>query len=187
MSLNIEQARRMAEEAAQVPLAAQLASVPETARLVIGDADGKGTRYIPVGRLCKEAAAVLAKLTQGQKKLPEFPPLPAVHVIKSRPTAPDGDMYCLGYETHDMLEYARRYANKVREQYTHPIPSQQEARRPLSLLQERVRELESVITVTRSAIKAAINKGNSCGWPEWEGLLSACSEIDAARSKEQPK
>lgn len=41
------------------PLHEQLASVPENARLVIDDPDGMGTRFIPVGRLCREAAAAL--------------------------------------------------------------------------------------------------------------------------------
>lgn len=49
-------------EAKQVPLIEQLASVPADARLVIDDADGMGTRYIPVGRLCHEAAAAIDAL-----------------------------------------------------------------------------------------------------------------------------
>lgn len=48
-------------DAKQVPLRELLASIPEDARLVIDDADGKGTRFIPVGRLCQEAAAALAE------------------------------------------------------------------------------------------------------------------------------
>lgn len=48
-------------DAKQVPLRELLASVPADARLVIDDADGKGTRSIPVGRLCQEAAAALVE------------------------------------------------------------------------------------------------------------------------------
>jgi hypothetical protein len=43
----------------QVPLHEHLAKVPADARLVIEDADGFGTSYIPVGRLCQEAATVI--------------------------------------------------------------------------------------------------------------------------------
>ena len=53
-------------DAKQVPLRELLASIPEDARLVIDDADGKGTRFIPVGRLCQEAAAALAEPVQEQ-------------------------------------------------------------------------------------------------------------------------
>jgi hypothetical protein len=47
------------KQAYQVPLVEQLESVPTDARLVIDDADGMGTRFIPVGRMCREAAAAL--------------------------------------------------------------------------------------------------------------------------------
>ena len=47
------------KQAYQVPLVEQLESIPADARLVIDDADGMGTRYIPVGRMCREAAAAL--------------------------------------------------------------------------------------------------------------------------------
>ena len=60
-------------DAKQVPLRELLASVPPDARLVIDDADGKGTRFIPVGRLCQEAAAALA---DGDNVAPTIP-LPA--------------------------------------------------------------------------------------------------------------
>ena len=42
-----------------VPLHEQLASVPANARLVVESEDGTGTLFIPVGRLCQEAAAAL--------------------------------------------------------------------------------------------------------------------------------
>ena len=57
----LREAAQQALEAKQVPLRELLASVPPDARLVIDDADGKGTRFIPVGRLCQEAAAALAQ------------------------------------------------------------------------------------------------------------------------------
>lgn len=62
-------------EAKQVPLIEHLASVPADARLVIDDADGMGTRYIPVGRLCHEAAAAITalreRLAQPEQDVPE--------------------------------------------------------------------------------------------------------------------
>ena len=56
MSDNITLPREVAYE---VPLHELLESVPLDARLVIDDADGKGTRFIPVGRACREAATAL--------------------------------------------------------------------------------------------------------------------------------
>jgi hypothetical protein len=56
VSDNITLPRKVAYE---VPLHELLESVPSDARLVIDDADGKGTRFIPVGRLCREAATAL--------------------------------------------------------------------------------------------------------------------------------
>ena len=49
----------MTDKAYAVPLHEQLASVPRDARLIIDDADGMGTRFIPVGRMCHEAAEAL--------------------------------------------------------------------------------------------------------------------------------
>ena len=49
-------------EAYAVPLQEQLSSVPDKARLVIDDPDGMGIRFIPVGRMCNEAAAELRRL-----------------------------------------------------------------------------------------------------------------------------
>lgn len=55
----------MTDKAYAVPLHEQLASVPRDARLIIDDADGMGTRFIPVGRMCHEAAEALrARLAQ---------------------------------------------------------------------------------------------------------------------------
>ena len=61
---DLRTAAQQALEAGQVPLRELLASVPADTRLVIDDADGKGTRFIPVGRLCQEAAAALAEPVQ---------------------------------------------------------------------------------------------------------------------------
>jgi hypothetical protein len=47
------------QQAYEVPLIEQLESVPADARLTIESEDGLSTRYIPVGRMCQEAAAVL--------------------------------------------------------------------------------------------------------------------------------
>lgn len=55
----------MTEKVYAVPLHEQLANVPRNARLVIDDADGMGTSFIPVGRMCYEAAEALrTRLTQ---------------------------------------------------------------------------------------------------------------------------
>ena len=52
-----------------VPLHELLDSVPRDARLVIDDPDGKGTRFIPVGRYCHEAAEALrARLAQPEQE-----------------------------------------------------------------------------------------------------------------------
>jgi hypothetical protein len=58
----------MTDKAYAVPLHELLASVPREARLVIDDDDGMGTRFIPVGRYCNEAAEALrARLTQPEQ------------------------------------------------------------------------------------------------------------------------
>jgi len=56
------------KKAYQVPLVEQLESVPADARLVIDDADGMGTRFIPVGRMCREAAAAFRAATEAKLK-----------------------------------------------------------------------------------------------------------------------
>lgn len=45
--------------ARQTPLVDLLAAVPADARLTIEQPDGKGTHFIPIGRLCREAIAAL--------------------------------------------------------------------------------------------------------------------------------
>ena len=61
--------REAAQMAYAVPLHELLATVPRDARLVIEDADGKGTRFIPVGRYCHEAAEALrAALAQSEQE-----------------------------------------------------------------------------------------------------------------------
>ena len=61
--------REAAQMAYAVPLHELLAAVPRDARLVIEDADGKGTRFIPVGRYCHEAAEALrAALAQPEQE-----------------------------------------------------------------------------------------------------------------------
>ena len=60
----------MTDKAYAVPLHEQLASVPRDARLIIDDADGMGTRFIPVGRMCHEAAEALsARLAQPEQEI----------------------------------------------------------------------------------------------------------------------
>ena len=59
----------MTDKAYAVPLHELLASVPRDARLVIDDPDGMGTRFIPVGRMCHEAAEALrARLAQPERE-----------------------------------------------------------------------------------------------------------------------
>ena len=70
-----EEIIKMAREAYEVPLVEQLERVPKDARLVIDDADGMGTRFIPVGRMCHEAATALRqqialeKMAENARKL----------------------------------------------------------------------------------------------------------------------
>ena len=52
------------DRAGQVPLYEQLLSVPKDARLVV-DEGPYSTRYIPIGRMCREAAALLAADARG--------------------------------------------------------------------------------------------------------------------------
>jgi hypothetical protein len=59
------------EVAYEVPLHELLESVPLDARLVIDDADGKGTRFIPVGRACREAATALRAALAAPRQKPE--------------------------------------------------------------------------------------------------------------------
>jgi len=54
----------------QVPLVEQLESVPTDARLVIDDADGMGTHFIPVGRMCHDAANAITAIEQAEKQEP---------------------------------------------------------------------------------------------------------------------
>jgi hypothetical protein len=49
----------MSTEASQVPLTELLRAVPADARILVDDADGKGTRNHPVGALCLQAAQVI--------------------------------------------------------------------------------------------------------------------------------
>ena len=63
-----EEIIKMAREAYEVPLVEQLERVPKDARLVIDDADGMGTRFIPVGRMCHEAATALRQQIALEKK-----------------------------------------------------------------------------------------------------------------------
>jgi formylmethanofuran dehydrogenase subunit E len=59
------------KQAYEVPLVEQLESVPKDARLVIDDADGMGTRFIPVGRMCHDAAKSLRQaIEQAEKQEP---------------------------------------------------------------------------------------------------------------------
>jgi hypothetical protein len=58
-------------QAFEVPLVEQLESVPTNARLVIDDADGMGTRYIPVGRMCHDASKALRQaIAEAEKQEP---------------------------------------------------------------------------------------------------------------------
>ena len=70
----------MALEAYEVPLVEQLERVPKDARLVIDDADGMGTRFIPVGRMCHEAATALRTQIALEKQQPADEPVAWMHV-----------------------------------------------------------------------------------------------------------
>ncbi len=57
------------DKAYAVPLHELLAGVPRDTRLEITDPDGYGTRFIPVGRYCHEAAEALrAALAQPERE-----------------------------------------------------------------------------------------------------------------------
>jgi hypothetical protein len=57
------------DKAYVVPLHELLAGVPRGTRLEINDPDGMGTRFIPVGRYCHEAAEALrAALAQPERE-----------------------------------------------------------------------------------------------------------------------
>jgi hypothetical protein len=59
----------MTDKAYAVPLHELLAGVPRNTRLEITDPDGYGTRFIPVGRYCHDAAEALrAALAQPEKE-----------------------------------------------------------------------------------------------------------------------
>lgn len=60
-------------QAFEVPLVEQLESVPTNARLVIDDADGMGTQYIPVGRMCHDASKALRQaIAEAEKQQREL-------------------------------------------------------------------------------------------------------------------
>ena len=52
------------QRAVATPLYELLENVPPKTRLVVDDEDGMGTSFIPVGRLCHEAAAALRQLLE---------------------------------------------------------------------------------------------------------------------------
>ena len=54
-----------------VPLYELLDNVPRNERLIIDDQDGKGTRFIPIGRMSHEAAAELRRLHEVNAELVE--------------------------------------------------------------------------------------------------------------------
>ena len=59
------------KQAFEVPLVEQLESVPTNARLVIDDAGGMGTCYIPVGRMCHDASKALRQaISEAEKQEP---------------------------------------------------------------------------------------------------------------------
>jgi hypothetical protein len=61
------------DKAYVVPLHELLAGVPRGTRLEINDPDGMGTRFIPVGRYCHEAAEALrARLAQPESEPFEY-------------------------------------------------------------------------------------------------------------------
>ena len=84
----------MTDKAYAVPLHELLAGVPRNARLVIDDPDGMGTQFIPVGRMCHEAAEALrARLAQPEPTidgwplwsgLPQTEPKPVAFLSKDR-------------------------------------------------------------------------------------------------------
>lgn len=84
----------MTDKAYEVPLHEQLANVPRNARLVIDDADGMGTRFIPVGRMCHEAAEALrARLAQPEPYPENFIDALRFDAAQSEPTIDGWPLY----------------------------------------------------------------------------------------------
>jgi LmbE family N-acetylglucosaminyl deacetylase len=59
------------QRAVATPLYELLETVPPKTRLVVDDEDGMGTSFIPVGRLCHEAAAALRQLLEQPEPVQE--------------------------------------------------------------------------------------------------------------------
>ena len=74
--------RKLMQQCYAVPLHEQLSSVPVGARLVIDDPDGMGTCYIPVGRLCHEAAAAITALREALEQPKSMTPSELAERIK---------------------------------------------------------------------------------------------------------
>jgi hypothetical protein len=70
------------KQAYEVPLVEQLESVPNNAKLVIDDADGMGTRYIPVGRMCHDASKALRQAIAEAEKQEQGEPVAVKHMME---------------------------------------------------------------------------------------------------------
>jgi len=92
-----------------VPLHEQLASVPRDARLIIDDANGMGTRFIPVGRYCHEAANVLRVLVKhSQRKWRELTEEDALDLLPVMESEYEVDVEMI-------LEFAKAIETKLKE------------------------------------------------------------------------
>ena len=98
----------MTEKAYAVPLHEQLARVPRDARLVIDDPDGMGTKFIPVGRYCHEAAAELrAALAQPEPEPVAWDDAPTKIYLQIC-----DDVDCdLSFEAHDDVSWCQDKIN----------------------------------------------------------------------------
>jgi hypothetical protein len=101
------------KQAYEVPLIEQLESVPKDARLVIDDADGMGTRFIPVGRMCHDAAKSLRQAIEQAEKQEPFGWAKLDEVTEHFNSVNCGTIYRLPGEGSSPL-------------YTTPQPQQQE-------------------------------------------------------------
>jgi hypothetical protein len=114
--------------ALEVPLVEQLESVPADARLVIDDADDMGTRYIPVGRMCHDAAKTLRT---------------AIEKLE------DAEFHSAEYwKGHD--DAVRGVAKRWEEALTDKIPKAGVMNEPLESLYRRTEALRTAISEAES-------------------------------------
>jgi hypothetical protein len=142
------------KQAYEVPLVEQLESVPADERLVIDDADGMGTRFIPVGRMCHDAAKALRTAIEEAEKQE-----PVAYAVKTVGGKKWHSIHASKGASDKWLEY-RVKEQAQGEQYeqhalytTPPAAPVQEGQhaieQALTRLQKRYSELEAKVAAQR--------------------------------------